>query len=60
MTDEELIDSIATVSTDVIRLQRKYRNRPLWVPSLLPETKATHDANWAEAGRRGLSRRLSG
>ena len=38
ISDDELIDRIATVSVQSIRLQRAYRYRPLWQPALAKET----------------------
>ena len=58
ISDDELIDRIATVSVQSIRLQRAYRYRPLWQPALAKETTDRQDTDWVEAGRRGLRGRV--
>lgn len=53
-SDEELIQRIVRQQVYSIRLQRKFRNNPLWVAPLTPDERKKRAGDWQEAIRREL------
>lgn len=59
MIDEELISKIVNQQIFQIRLQQLFKNHPLAMPPLTPEERVRQDAEWQEAIKRGLHKRIN-
>lgn len=58
MTDEELIKKVVSQQLQQIALQQQYKNAPLAMPPLTPETRKQQNEEWQEVLFRGLHHKV--